>query len=247
MHSGRIAVVTGASRGIGKAIAKIFGERGATVICISRSVEANLEIANALSEIGAPNGVYAVDVSSSEEVRGACKQILEKYGHVDILVNCAGINRDGLLLRMDDGDWDAVLRTDLDSCFFMARHLCRSMAQNRWGRIINVSSVIGLIGNAGQANYAAAKAGIIGLTKSVAREFASRNITANAIAPGFIETDMTSQIGEKTRESALAHIPQRRFGQPIDIAAAASFLASDAAHYITGQVIAIDGGMTMCG
>jgi 3-oxoacyl-[acyl-carrier protein] reductase len=247
VHGERVALVTGASRGIGRAIARRLGEDGAVVVCVSRSVEANGQTAADLLAMGVRHSVHAADVASPAAVGEMCEKVLAEYGRVDILVNCAGINRDGLLIRMGDGDWDAVLRTDLDSCFALTRHLCRPMLQNRWGRIINISSVIGLVGNAGQANYAAAKAGVIGFTKSIAREFATRNITANAIAPGFIETDMTAAIGEKARELALAAIPQRRFGTPDDIAAAASFLASDAAGYITGQVLAIDGGMTMCG
>jgi 3-oxoacyl-[acyl-carrier protein] reductase len=181
-----------------------------------------------------------------DAVKSACADVLSIYGAVDILVNCAGITRDNLLLRMDDSQWNEVLRTDLDSCFSWTRGLCRAMMQKRWGRIITIASVIALIGNAGQANYSAAKAGAIAFTKSVARELATRGITANAIAPGFIETDMTAALKESIREKILGQIPVNYFGTVDDVATAVEFLASDGARYITGVTLRVDGGMAMC-
>jgi 3-oxoacyl-[acyl-carrier protein] reductase len=199
----------------------------------------------ALRSLGAEARAYAVDVAKKTDVRVACEDILREWGRVDILVNCAGINRDNLLLRMSDDDWDVVLRTDLDSCFAWIKHLCSPMLRNRWGRIINVSSVIGITGNAGQSNYAAAKAAVIGFTKSIAREFAPRGVTANVIAPGFIRTDMTAALSGKISGQILEQIPLRFFGEPDDIAMGASFLASSGARYVTGHVLTIDGGMAM--
>jgi 3-oxoacyl-[acyl-carrier protein] reductase len=245
-HSGRVALVTGASRGIGQAIAWHLGREGAKVLCISRSLESGAQTVEKLAGEGLDARAYAVDVSSASQVKAAGEAILQEYGRVDILVNNAGINRDNLLIRMTDGEWDSVLRTDLDSCFTWTRVLCRPMMQNRWGRILNMASVIGLIGNGGQANYAAAKAGVIGFTKAVARELASRNVTVNALAPGFIETSMTAALPAKVSEQILEKIPMKCYGKPDDVAAAAAFLASEKARYITGQVLAVDGGMTMC-
>jgi 3-oxoacyl-[acyl-carrier protein] reductase len=244
-HRGRVALVTGASRGIGRAIALRLGAEGAEVICVSRSLEACLRVAEEIKKTGGKAQGRAVDVSHGEVVRLACDEILRVHGRVDILVNNAGITRDGLLFRMSEDDWAAVLATNLNGCFAWCRSLGRPMAQNRWGRIISIASVIGLVGNAGQANYAAAKAGIIGFTKSIARELATRNVTANAIAPGFIDTDMTAGLPEKLTEQIRGRIPVQTFGKPEDIAAAVSFLASDGARYITGQVLAVDGGLTM--
>ncbi|MGB0258759.1 MAG: 3-oxoacyl-ACP reductase FabG, partial [Coraliomargarita sp.] len=175
----------------------------------------------------------------------AAEQFLEEHGTVDILVNCAGITRDGLLFRMSDENWDDVIATNLTSCFTWTKHLARPMTRKRWGRIINISSVIGLMGNAGQANYAAAKAGIHGMTKSLAKEFAARNVTVNAVAPGFIETDMTAELNEQQQQGILGVIPMKRMGKAEDIAATTNFLASDDAGYITGQVFTVDGGMVM--
>jgi 3-oxoacyl-[acyl-carrier protein] reductase len=187
----------------------------------------------------------AFDVSDAKVVQSACEQLLEKHGVVDILVNNAGITRDALLMRMGDEDWDNVIQTNLSSCFYLTKHLLRGMTQNRWGRIVNISSVVGKTGNFGQANYAAAKAGIIGFTKSVAREVASRGICVNAVAPGFIESDMTAVLSEKIVEEAKKAIPMKRMGVPEDIANAVGFLCSEAANYITGTVLTVDGGMTM--
>ncbi|MDR2576581.1 MAG: 3-oxoacyl-[acyl-carrier-protein] reductase [Puniceicoccales bacterium] len=244
-HVGRVALVTGASRGIGKAIALKLGSAGATVLCVSRSLESSLETMSELKNCNVCARAYAVDVGQMSAVKVVCEDILREWNRDDILVNCAGITRDNLLLRMGDEEWNDVLRTDLDSCFAWTKHLCRPMMQNRWGRIINVSSVVGLTGNAGQSNYAAAKAAVIGFTKAIARELATRAITANAIAPGFIGTDMTATLSEKIKDKILEQIPVHAFGTAEDVAHGAAFLASDAARYITGHTLTIDGGMTM--
>jgi 3-oxoacyl-[acyl-carrier protein] reductase len=241
----QIAVVTGAGRGIGRAIALKFAAAGAGVVCVSRTQENAEKVAN---EIGALDGkawAFAVDVADSNAVSAAAEKILADCGKVDILVNNAGVTRDGLLMRMSDEDWDTVLNTNLKGAFFFTKAFSRAFAKQRSGRIINISSVIGLIGNAGQSNYAASKAGLIGFTQSVAREFAARGITANAIAPGFIETDMTSELNEGLKANILKQIPMGRFGAAEDIANAALFLASPAANYVTGQVLTVDGGMVM--
>ncbi|MDR3117173.1 MAG: 3-oxoacyl-[acyl-carrier-protein] reductase [Puniceicoccales bacterium] len=246
-QEGRVALVTGASRGIGRAIALRLGREGAAVLCASRSSRPGEGTVEELRAIGVPCAGLAVDAGDPDAVRQSCEAVLRDWGRVDILVHCAGISRDNLLLRMGDEEWNSVLRTDLDSCFLWTRHLCRSMLKGRWGRIIAIGSVVGLVGNAGQANYAAAKAGMVGFIKSVARELAPRGITANAVAPGFIETAMTAALGEGVRRAALDSIPQKTFGTAEDVAAAVSFLASEEARYITGQVLAVDGGMTMVG
>jgi 3-oxoacyl-[acyl-carrier protein] reductase len=243
--SNTVALVTGAGRGIGKAVALAFAKAGASVACVSRT-EANAQaVANEIAAAGGTARAYALDVAKAAEVNTAVEKILADFKKVDVLVNNAGITRDGLLMRMSEEDWDAVLRTNLDGAFFLTRALSRSFLKQRSGRIINISSVIGLIGNAGQANYAASKAALIGLTKSVAREFASRGITCNAVAPGFIETDMTSALNEELRGKVMGQIPLARFGTPDDIAQTVLFLASPSAAYITGQVLAVDGGMVM--
>lgn len=241
----KVALVTGASRGIGWAVAAALGKRGMRVVCVSRSEETLKSAVDELRGVGIDAAYRVVDVSNSAAIDEAARQLLESYGAIDILVNNAGITRDNLLLRMSDVEWQSVLGTNLSSCFHWTRALLRPMIRNRWGRIINMASVIGLMGNAGQANYAAAKAGVIGFTKSVARELAGRNITANAVAPGFIETTMTAGLSEKLREQARSQIPLGRFGSPADVANVVAFLASDEAAYITGQVIAVDGGMCM--
>jgi len=241
----QIAVVTGAGRGIGRAIALKFAAEGADVVCVSRTQENSDKVAAEIRALGRKAWAHAVDVADSAAVNAAAEKILADCGKVDILVNNAGVTRDTLLMRMSDADWDAVLNTNLKGAFLATKAFSRAMIKARAGRIINVSSVIGLIGNAGQSNYAASKAGLIGFTKSVARELASRGITANALAPGFIETDMTAELKDDLRAGVLSQIPLGSFGQPDDIANAALFLASPAARYITGQILAVDGGMVM--
>lgn len=241
----KTALVTGASRGIGKAIAMSLSAAGHRVLCVSRSQSSFQPVVDAILESGGEARGYAVDVASSQEIKAACAGILSEFGQVDILVNNAGITRDGLVMRMSDDDWNAVIQTNLSSCFYWTRELIRPMASKRWGRVINIASVVGLMGNYGQANYAAAKAGILGLTKSVAKEFASRSITVNAVAPGFIETDMTASLDDKVKEAMLKVIPMKRFGKVDDIAGIVKFLASSDSDYITGQVFTVDGGMVM--
>jgi 3-oxoacyl-[acyl-carrier protein] reductase len=241
----QIAVVTGAGRGIGRAIALKFASEGADVVCVSRTQENSEKVANEIGALGRKAWAFAVDVADSAAVSAAAEKILADCGKVDILVNNAGVTRDGLLMRMSDEDWDTVLNTNLKGAFFFTKAFSRAFARQRSGRIINVSSVIGLIGNAGQCNYAASKAGLIGFTQSVAKELASRGITVNAIAPGFIETDMTSDLKPEMREAILKQIPLGSFGSAEDIAGAALFLASPAARYVTGQVLTVDGGMVM--
>ncbi|MDR1434796.1 MAG: 3-oxoacyl-[acyl-carrier-protein] reductase [Puniceicoccales bacterium] len=240
----RVAVVTGAGRGLGAAIAKKLAQQSIRVICVSRSKNCE-KIATEIIAAGGAAESMAVDVSDGEAVKLACEKLLEKQGTVDILVNNAGITRDALVLRMGGEDWEDVIRTNLSSCFHWTKHLLRGMTQNRWGRIVNISSVVGKTGNFGQANYAAAKAGMIGFTKSVAKEVASRGICVNAIAPGFIESDMTAALSEKITEEMKKLIPMKRMGNPEDIANAVSFLCSEGAGYITGEVLTVDGGMTM--
>jgi 3-oxoacyl-[acyl-carrier protein] reductase len=241
----RLAVVTGAGRGIGKAIADSLADSGVKVICVSRQPESCGAAAEAIRSRGGEAGSLAVDVADSAAVKAAAESILKDYGTVDILVNNAGITRDTLLLRMKEEDWDCVLQTNLSSAFHWVKALVHPMARNRWGRIVNISSVIGLMGNAGQANYAAAKAGLLGFTKSLAREFASRSITVNAVAPGFIQTDMTGKLDEAQTKAILQSVPLKRLGQPEEIAAAVAFLCSEQAGYVTGQTFTVDGGMVM--
>ncbi|MBI5395060.1 MAG: 3-oxoacyl-[acyl-carrier-protein] reductase [Verrucomicrobia bacterium] len=241
----KIALITGTGRGIGHGIAVRFAREGADVVCCSRT-EANAAKAAAdVAALGRRSWAHAVDVGDAAAVSALTEKILAEAGRVDILVNNAGVTRDGLLMRMSEADWDAVLDTNLKGCFNWIKSLSRAMLKQRAGRIINVASIIGLIGNAGQCNYAASKAGIFGLTKSVAREFASRGITCNAIAPGFIETDMTAAIGAEMRQKLLAQVPLARLGSPDDVASVALFLASGLAGYVTGQVVTVDGGMVM--
>lgn len=241
----QIAVVTGAGRGIGRAIALKFAAEGADVVCVSRTAENSEKVANEVRALGRKAWAVAVDVSDGNAVTAAAKQVLTDAGRVDILVNNAGVTRDGLLMRMSDADWDTVLDTNLKGAFLFTKAFTRAFLKQSAGRIINVASVIGLIGNAGQVNYAASKAGLIGFTKSVARELASRGITCNAIAPGFIETDMTAELNEEMRAELLKKIPLGTLGQTEDIAGAALYLASPAARYVTGQVLTVDGGMVM--
>jgi 3-oxoacyl-[acyl-carrier protein] reductase len=241
----QIAVVTGAGRGIGRAIGLAFARAGADVVCISRTAENAESAAGEIRALGRRAWARALDVSDTAAVATAAEAILAEVPRVDILVNNAGVTRDGLLMRMSDEDWDTVLDTNLKGAFNVTKGFVRSFIRQRSGRIINIASVIGLMGNAGQCNYAASKAGLIGFTKSVARELASRHITANVIAPGFIETDMTSVLNEDVRAHVLKQIPMGGFGQADDIAHAAVFLASAAARYMTGQVLTVDGGMVM--
>ncbi len=243
---GRIAIVTGAGRGIGKAIAERFAAEGAKVAVISRTEANSQSAAEAINAAhpGAANA-YAVDIADHAAVVELGKRIVADLGGADILVNNAGVTRDGLALRMSDADWDTVLDTNLKGAFNAVKAFQRNILKSKFGRIINISSVIGLIGNAGQCNYAASKAGLLGFTKSLAREFAGRAITVNAIAPGFIVTDMTNELNDLQKESVLKQIPLSSFGEAVDIANAAAFLASDEARYITGQTLAVDGGMVM--
>jgi 3-oxoacyl-[acyl-carrier protein] reductase len=241
----KIALVTGAGRGIGKSVAELLAAKGNHVICVSQSAGSCGAVADAINASGGSAQSLAVDVSDKAAVQAACEQLLAQHGTIDILVNNAGITRDGLLFRMSDADWDDVMATNLSSCFSWVKHLARPMTRKRWGRIINMASVIGLTGNAGQANYAAAKAGMIGLTKSLAKEFAARNVTVNAVAPGFIATDMTAELNDKQQEGIISMIPMKRMGTAADIAHVTAFLASEEAGYITGQVFTVDGGMVM--
>jgi len=239
------AVVTGAGRGIGRAIALKLAEAGANVVCLSRTEANSQKVADEITALGRQSWAVALDVGDTAAVEAAVAKILEDTGGVNILVNNAGVTRDGLLMRMSEEDWDTVLDTNLKGAFVLTKVLTRNFMKLRGGRIINVASVVGLMGNAGQANYAASKAGLIGFTKSVAKELASRGVTANVIAPGFIDTDMTGDLSDEVKETAKSHIPLGEFGVPEDIAAAAVYLASPDARYVTGQVLTVDGGMVM--
>ena len=238
-------MVTGAGRGIGRAIALKLAEAGANVVCLSRTEANSQKVADEITALGRQSWAVALDVGDTAAVEAAVAKILEDTGGVNILVNNAGVTRDGLLMRMSEEDWDTVLDTNLKGAFVLTKALTRNFMKLRGGRIINVASVVGLMGNAGQANYAASKAGLIGFTKSVAKELASRGVTANVIAPGFIDTDMTGDLSDEVKETAKSHIPLGEFGVPEDIAAAAVYLASPDARYVTGQVLTVDGGMVM--
>jgi 3-oxoacyl-[acyl-carrier protein] reductase len=237
--------VTGAGRGIGKAIAESLAAKGVTVICVSKSAASCGAVADAILAAGGKAKALAVDVADGAAVAAASEALLKEFGKIDILVNNAGITRDGLLARMSDDDWNSVIQTNLTSCFHWTKAIGWPMCRARFGRIVNISSVTGIMGNAGQVNYAAAKAGLVGMTKSIARELGSKGITANVVAPGFIETDMTAVLPPQVKEQALPNIPLKRFGTPTDIAAAIGWLTSDEGGYVTGQVIVVDGGMAM--
>jgi len=242
----QVAIVTGAGRGIGQAIATRLASQGAKVAVVSRT-EINSQKAAAEINAQFPGSAkaYAVDVADFKASGAVCTQILADFGRVDILINNAGLTRDGLALRMGENDWDLVINTNLKGAFNFVQGILKSLVKQRSGRIINISSVAGLMGNAGQTNYAASKAGLLGYTKSLAREVASRNITVNAVAPGFIITDMTDSLPDAIKNSVVSNIPLGKFGEPDDIAAAVTFLAGPDAKYITGQCLTVDGGMVM--
>jgi len=241
----QIAVVTGAGRGIGRAIALKFAAAGADVVCVSRTAENSEKTAAEVRALGRRAWAFAVDVSDPAAIAAAAEKILAGTGRVDVLVNNAGVTKDGLLMRMSEADWDTVLDTNLRGAFLFTKAFTRTFLKQRSGRIINLASVIGLVGNAGQCNYAASKAGLIGFTKSVAKEFGSRGVTCNAIAPGFIATDMTAALDDKLKEALLKQIPLGALGEPDDIAEAALYLAGPGGRYVTGQVLTVDGGMVM--
>jgi 3-oxoacyl-[acyl-carrier protein] reductase len=240
--TGRVAVVTGASQGIGRACALKLAQCGASVVLVARNKERLEEVAK---EISGASRVFPTDVENEDQIKATFKQIVSDLGKIDILVNNAGITRDQLLMRMKRTDWDAVLNTNLTSAYLCSQQAISSMLRQRWGRIINITSVFGQMGQAGQANYAASKAGLIGLTMAIAREVGSRNITCNAVAPGFIETAMTAELSAELKEGALKLIPVGRVGTPEEVANCVAFLASDEAAYITGHVLNVNGGMLM--
>lgn len=243
--SQRIAFITGASRGIGKACAHALAKTGARVVLAARNLEKLEETAAEVRAGGAEALVIELDLASYPSIKDAFAKAVKEFGRIDILVNNAGITKDGLAVRMKQEDWDAVLQTNLSGSFFAIQRVLQGMMRERWGRIINITSVVGESGNAGQANYCASKAGLIGLTKSLAQEMGSRGITVNAVAPGFVETDMTGVLSQELKDKLLTGIPLKRFGRPEDIAAAVQFLASEEAGYITGQVLGVNGGMYM--
>ena len=242
---GKVAIVTGASKGIGREIALVLAAEGAKVVAIARTKELVEDTAAKCREAGAEAVAYVADVTKFDQAEQIAREVTDKFGRIDVLVNNAGVTRDNLLLRMSDEEWQQVMDINLKGSFNWIRAVARHMLRQKSGRIINIASVVGLVGNAGQANYAASKAGIIGLTKSAAKELASRGITVNAVAPGFITTDMTAAIRPEAKEAALKAIPLAHFGEPKDIAAAVCFLAGAGASYITGQVLQVDGGMAM--
>ena len=242
---GRVALVTGASQGIGRACAIRLAAAGATVALAARNQLKLEEVAKQIAVAGGQAGCFAMDVASEDSVKTACKAAIVQFGKIDILVNNAGITHDQLVMRMKRADWDAVLNTNLTGAYLCIQQVIGSMLKQRWGRIINMTSIFGQIGQVGQANYAASKAGLIGLTMAMAREVGSRNITVNAVAPGFIETAMTAELSPELKEKAIAMIPLGRVGTDVDVANAVHFLASEEAGYITGHVLNVNGGMLM--
>jgi len=240
----KVAIITGASRGIGKSIAEKISEAGAHAVCVSRNENDLQKISNELNNAGHSASFYACDVSSIDEFKHLTDDTVSKHGKIDILVNNAGITQDNLIMRMSESEWDKVIDVNLKGVFNGIKSVSRQMMKQKNGRIINISSIVGLVGNPGQANYAASKAGVIGLGKAISKELASRNITVNTIAPGYIETDMVEGIQEAAKEDLFNQIPLGRIGKPEEIATAVLYLASDEASYVTGQTIAIDGGMT---
>src|SRR5215471_8871005 len=242
---GRVALITGASRGIGEAIARRLASEGARVLAAARSAEGLARVVAAIAESGGKASALVLDLADPASIDAAVKAALAEHGQIDVLVNNAGVTEDNLILRMSREAWDRVLATNLTGTFLLTQAVVKSMVRKKYGRIVNVSSVVGLMGNAGQANYAASKAGLIGLTKSVARELASRNITCNAVAPGFIVTAMTEEMTDAAKQGLSAQIPLERLGAPEDVAAAVAYLASDEASYVTGTVVNVSGGLYM--
>jgi 3-oxoacyl-[acyl-carrier protein] reductase len=245
IFSGRVALVTGASQGIGRACALNLAQSGATLALAARSREKLEELVAQIESAGGKAAAFPLDVGDEEQIKSVFKAAIAQFGKIDILVNNAGITRDQLVMRMKRADWDSVLNTNLTSAYLCTQQAIGSMLKQRWGRIINITSIFGQMGQAGQANYAASKAGLIGLTMAIAREVGSRNITCNAVAPGFIETAMTSGLGDDFKQNAVKMIPLGRVGSPEDVASAVAFLASDEAAYITGHVLNVNGGMLM--
>lgn len=246
MLKGKAALVTGASRGIGRAIAIELAQQGVNVaVNYAGNAEKAEKVVSEIQALGVKAFAVKANVANADEVQGMVKETIEAFGSLDILVNNAGITRDGLIMRMKEEDWDAVINTNLKGVFNCTKAVTRQMMKQRYGRIVNISSVVGVLGNAGQANYVAAKAGVIGLTKTLARELANRNITVNAVAPGFIETDMTDELSDDIKQELLKQIPLAKLGKAEDIASVVRFLVSDDANYMTGQTLHVDGGMAM--
>jgi 3-oxoacyl-[acyl-carrier protein] reductase len=246
MLNGKVAVITGAGRGIGRAIALQFAERGSKVVINYRNSIAQVEeLLTTIKDAGGEAIAIQADISREEEAKKLIEEAVKHFGRLDVLVNNAGVTKDNLLMRMSEADFSSVIDINLKGTFFCTKHAATVMLKQRSGKIINISSVVGITGNVGQVNYAASKAGVIGMTKTVARELASRGITVNAVAPGFIETDMTNQLSDKIKEATIANIPLKRYGIANEVANAVSFLASDLANYITGQVLQVDGGLVM--